>query len=83
MLDPETYKKGPHDVSRFIKRRSSARSGEPVTDLYEIDQSIIDEEEKYDGYYAVAANLNTAFGLGLDRKYYQPKELNKKLKKIL
>lgn len=185
-LDPETYKKGPHDVTRFIKRRSSAKSGEPVTDLYEIDQSIIDDEEKYDGYYAVATNLddpakeiirinsqrykiedcfrvlktnfsarpvfhqkreriiahfmicytalliyrllekkldqqgthftienivetlrnmevaniedmcymstytcsqictalNTAFDLGLDRKYYQPKELNKKLKKI-
>lgn len=57
-LDPETYKKGPHDVTRFIKRNSSTRSGETVTDLYEIDQSIIDEEEKYDGYYAVATNLD-------------------------
>ena len=186
-LDPETYKKGPHDVTRFIKRKSSTKSGETVTDLYEIDQSLIEEEEKYDGYYAVATNLddpakeilrissqrykiedcfrvmktnfaarpvfhqkreriiahfmicytalliyrllekkldqqgthftvenivetlrnmevaniedmcymstytcsqvctalNAAFGLGLDRKYYQPKELNKKLKKIL
>lgn len=185
--DPETYKKGPHDVTRFIKRISSAKSGEAVTDSYEIDQSVIDEEEKYDGYYAVATNLddpakeiirissqrykiedcfrimktnfsarpvfhqkreriiahfmicytalliyrllekkldqqgihftvenivetlnnmevanigdmcymstytcsqvctalNAAFDLGLDRKYYQPKELNKKLKKIL
>ena len=57
-LDPETYKKGPHDVTRFIKRKSSSKSGEPVTDLYEIDQNIIDEEEKYDGYYAVATNLD-------------------------
>lgn len=57
-LDPETYKKGPHDVTRFIRRKSSSKSGEPVTDLYEIDQSIIDEEEKYDGYYAVATNLD-------------------------
>ena len=57
-LDPETYKKGPHDVTRFIKRRSSTKSGESVTDLYEINQSIIDEEEKYDGYYAVATNLD-------------------------
>ena len=57
-LDPETYKKGPHDVTRFIKRRSSTKSGESVTDLYEIDQSIIDKEEKYDGYYAVATNLD-------------------------
>ena len=30
----------------------------------------------------VCTALNAAFGLGLDRKYYQPKELNKKLKKI-
>ena len=57
-LDPETYKKGPPDVTRFIKRRSSTKSGESVTDLYEIDQSVIEEEEKYDGYYAVATNLD-------------------------
>lgn len=57
-LDPETYKKGPHDVTRFIKRKSSTESGEPVTDLYEIDQSVIEQEEKYDGYYAVATNLD-------------------------
>lgn len=57
-LDPETYKKGPHDVTRFIKRKSSTESGEPVTDLYEIDQSVIEQEERYDGYYAVATNLD-------------------------
>lgn len=57
-LDPETYKKGPNDVTRFIKRTSSTKSGQDVTDLYEINQSVIDEEEKYDGYYAVATNLD-------------------------
>lgn len=57
-LDPETYKKGPHDVTRFIKRTSSTETGEKVTDLYEIDQTVIEEEEKYDGYYAVATNLD-------------------------
>lgn len=57
-LDPETYKKGPHDVTRFIRRTSTAKSGEAVTDHYEIDQSVIDEEEKYDGFYAVATNLD-------------------------
>lgn len=57
-LDPETYKKGPHDVTRFIKRTSSTRSGEKVTDKYELDQSVIEEEEKYDGFYAVATNLD-------------------------
>lgn len=57
-LDPETYKKGPHDVTRFIKRTSSTKTGEAVTDLYELNQSVIEEEEKYDGYYAVATNLD-------------------------
>ena len=170
-LDPDTYKKGPHDVTRFIKRTSSAKSGESVTDNYELDLDVIKGEEKYDGFYAVATNLddpakdilgisanrykiedcfrvmktnfsarcytalliyrllekkldmygthftvnniietldsmdvanvedmcymstytssrvctalNAVTGLGLDKKYYQPKELNKKIKKIL
>jgi transposase len=53
----EDVKKGPHDVTRFIKRRSVGKKGEKAVDHYEIDQSVIDEEEKYDGYYAVATNL--------------------------
>lgn len=57
-LDLETYKKGPNDVTRFIKRTSSTKSGEKATDHYEIDQNVIDEEEKYDGFYAVATNLD-------------------------
>lgn len=57
-LDPETYKKGPNDVTRFIKRTSSTKSGEKASDGYMLDQSVIDEEEKYDGYYAVATNLD-------------------------
>lgn len=57
-LDPNSFKKGPHDVTRFIKRISSSKSGGKVTDTYTIDQSIIDEEEKYDGYYAIATNLD-------------------------
>ena len=43
-LDPATYKKGPHDVTRFIRKNSSSKSGEAVTDLYEINQELIDEE---------------------------------------
>lgn len=57
-LDPETYKKGPYAVTRFIKRTSSTKSGEKITDQYTIDQSVIEEEEKYDGFYAVATNLD-------------------------
>lgn len=56
-IDPDSYRKGPHDVTRFIKRVSSSKSGGKVTDSYILDQSVIDEEEKYDGYYAVATNL--------------------------
>ena len=57
-LDPETYKKGPHDVTRFIKRTSSTKSGETVIDRYELNQAAIEEEEKYDGFYAIATNLD-------------------------
>ncbi len=57
-MDPDSYKKGPNDVTRFIKRVSSSKSWDKVTDLYIIDQSVIDEEEKYDGYCAAVTNLN-------------------------
>ena len=53
----EDVKKGPHDVTRFIKRSSIGKNGEKASDHYTIDQSVIDKEEKYDGYYAVATNL--------------------------
>lgn len=70
-LDPETYKKGPHDVTRFIKRTSSTKTGEEVTDLYEINKKVIEEEEKYDGFYAVATNLDddakTIIGISANR----------------
>lgn len=56
-IDPETYKKGPNDVTRFIKRTSSSETGNKVIDNYVLNQNIIDEEEKYDGYYAIATNL--------------------------
>jgi hypothetical protein len=36
----------------------------------------------YNGSQVLTA-LNAVFGLGLNKKYYQPKELNKKIKKIL
>jgi transposase len=70
-LDPETYKKGPHDVTRFIKRTSSAKTDGVVTDKYEINRDIIKEEEKYDGFYAVATNLDddakTVLGISANR----------------
>src|SRR5690554_5193146 len=57
-MDPSSFKKGPNDVTRFIKRISSTKQGVKVTDSYVINQSVIDEEEKYDGYYAIATNLD-------------------------
>lgn len=56
--DPETIRKGPNDSTRFIKRRSVSKSGDKVTHEYYIDQGLIAEEEKYDGYYALATNLD-------------------------
>ena len=51
--NPESCRKGPNDVTRFIKRISSSKT----KDIYVIDQDLIENEEKYDGYYAVATNL--------------------------
>ena len=45
----EKRKKGPNDVMRFIKNTSDTN--------YEIDIEKIAEEEKYDGFYALATNL--------------------------
>jgi len=54
----EDVKKGLHDVTRFIKRTSTGKNGERASDHYSINQSVIEKEEKYDGYYAVATNLD-------------------------
>ena len=57
LKDPEEIKKGPNDVRRFMKRISQTKSGEKATVEYKLDEEKIAEEEKYDGYYAVATNL--------------------------
>lgn len=56
--DPEEIKKGPNDVRRFMKRTVKTESGEKAVIEYIIDEEKIKEEEKYDGYYAVATNLD-------------------------
>jgi transposase len=61
-IDPETYKKGPCDVTRFIRRTSKGKSGEKAVDRYCLDEEKIAEEEKYDGFYAVATNIGIAPG---------------------
>ena len=51
-IDPETYKKGPNDVTRFIKSDIKKDKKD-----YYLDLERIQEEEKYDGFYAVATNI--------------------------
>lgn len=55
--DPEEIKKGPNDIKRFMKRVTHTKSGEKAAVEYLLDEAKIAEEEKYDGYYAVATNL--------------------------
>lgn len=57
LKDPDSIKKGPHDVTRFIKRTSKSETGDKATDTYAIDEAMIQEEERYDGFYAIATNL--------------------------
>ncbi len=78
----EDIKKGPHDVTRFIKRSSTGKDGERASDHYSLNQSVIDEEEKYDGYYAVATNLddNAKVILEINSKRYKIEDCFRVLK---
>jgi len=50
--------KNQNDYKRFIDSLNSTDNGEIAENvIYSINQDIIDEEEKYDGYYAVTTNL--------------------------
>lgn len=71
--DPEEIKKGPNDVKRFMKRISKTKSGEKAVVEYVLDEKKIAEEEKYDGYYAVATNLSDPAKdiLAISHKRYQ------------
>ena len=74
--DPEEIKKGPNDVKRFMKRISQTKSGEKAVVKYILDEAKIAEEEKYDGYYAVATNLEDPARdiLEVSQKRYQIEE---------
>lgn len=50
--DPDTFKKGPNDVTRFIQR-----DNKDSKDVFSINEALIEEEARYDGYYAIATNL--------------------------
>ena len=50
--------KNQNDYRRFINSINSTNNGEVAENTsFSINQSIIDEEEKYDGYYALTTNL--------------------------
>lgn len=49
-MDPDNFKKGPNDVTRFIKSDKEKKN-------YHLDEARIEEEAKYDGFYAVATNI--------------------------
>ena len=50
--------KNQNDYRRFIDSINSTNNGEVAENTsFSINQSIIDEEEKYDGYYALTTNL--------------------------
>jgi transposase len=76
LKDPEEIRKGPNDVRRFIKRTSLSKPGENTAVEYILDESKIAEEEKYDGYYAVATNLQDPVRdiLAITHKRYQIEE---------
>lgn len=57
--DPEEIKKGPNDVRRFMKRTVKTKSGEKADITYVLDEDKIAQEEKYDGFYAIATNLDS------------------------
>lgn len=49
-MDPDNFKKGPNDVTRFIKSDKEKKN-------YYLDEARIEEEARYDGFYAVATNI--------------------------
>jgi len=75
-MDPDEYKKGPNDVTRFIKK------SEHSNDKYELDLEKIREEEKYDGFYAIATNLDDDVKdiLAINEQRYQIEECFRILK---
>lgn len=47
----DDIRKGPNDIARFIKNANEEKN------TYVLDQDRIEQEEKFDGYYAIATNL--------------------------
>ena len=75
-LDPDKYKKGMNDVTRFIKKTKNSK------DKYELNLEKIKEEEKYDGFYAIATNLDDSVKdiLAINEQRYKVEECFRILK---
>ncbi len=69
LKDPEKIKKGPNDIRRFLKNTSSDSAA------YVLDMDKIHEEEKYDGFYAVATNLDDSAKDDKKQRDYQIKTI--------
>ena len=53
----EEFKKGPNDIRHYIKSNTTDKDGKNVKTTYTLNDEAIKEEEKYDGFYAIAVNL--------------------------
>ena len=75
-MNPNEYKKGPNDVTRFIKKVKNSN------EKYELDLDKIREEEKYDGFYAIATNLDDCVKdiLAINEQRYKVEECFRILK---
>lgn len=55
--------KNQNDPARFVKKTAITSDGEIAErEVYELDQALIADEEKYDGFYAVITNLDDDIG---------------------
>lgn len=52
-----SYKKGPNDIRHYIKTVTTDKDGKNVNTTYLLDEEAVKEEEKYDGFYGIAVNL--------------------------
>jgi len=50
-------RKNPNDPARFINKTTVDKEGKSVKESYILDSDKINEESKYDGYYAITTNL--------------------------
>jgi hypothetical protein len=67
----------PNDYKRFIRKTSVTPEGEVASKtVYEIDHSVIQREEAFDGFYAVCTNLDgdAAAVLMVNRRRWQIEE---------